>query len=332
MACKVAENIPLSKLRDDLGLPYQCHSLREDCIHNYTKPSGNYTMGIPGAAIGYCQALFNNAGNPEAHTNLVIDQLTQIDAPWLMSHELFWGYNNNETADSFVSGAIKPLLGEGRVPILITSLNPAKDLDEIKDITETQPPIFPGETALLRVVIDSDESIDNSIKIMKETLDKSRSNKEMPKWWLLLQGEIEEAKWIDVKNRMGEDWKYVNIAVNPFTYNLIPGFCLSQVTVAQVVVGHKSGIYDDGVITISEGMKISGAKEGDTYNIFRYFNELKKLILIPTLIVLGPSLPNWTVDENKERLNKLIPLLKSACNELWSEIGNRRDVVWELKA
>jgi len=63
MACKVADNQPLQRLRKDLGLPFQCHSLREHCVQGQSRQIGDFTMGGSGAAIGYCQALFNRSEN-----------------------------------------------------------------------------------------------------------------------------------------------------------------------------------------------------------------------------------------------------------------------------
>jgi len=71
MACRIAENQPLSALREDLGIAKQCHSVRAQCVQGYKRVGGDYAMGVPGAALGYCQALFSPRENPRLHTEYV---------------------------------------------------------------------------------------------------------------------------------------------------------------------------------------------------------------------------------------------------------------------
>ena len=168
MACKLAENQPLTSLRKELDVAPQCHSLREHCIQSRERQFGEYTMGIPGAVIGYCQALFNRAGGPQTHTEYVTKLLREISAPWARSHELFWGNRRNETPTDFMQSGMQPLLGTGRVPILISELDPALHSTTIESIVATNPPVFPGETMLIRVVLSSDESIDSSITLVSK--------------------------------------------------------------------------------------------------------------------------------------------------------------------
>lgn len=333
MGCKIAENFPLKELRNDLGLGLQCHSHREDCVHNLYQPSGEGTFGIPGAIIGYCQALYHKEMDHENHTRFIFNELKKIKAPWFKSHELYWGNKGNITTQEFISNSMKPLLGEGRIPILITPLNPSKDYEVINDILKTEAKIFNGETALVRIVVDGRDSIEKSVKLMKIILRKAIDKKEMPKFWPLLQGGLSSKDWNYMKILMGEDWKYCNIAVNPFTFDQLPMFCKDNITVAQVVVGHKEGIHDSGRIALPEGMRISGAKNCDDYNINEYFEKLTYLKVPPTLIVLGPTLPSWSNKYNSERLLKLLPHLKMNCNVLWNSLSNdRRDFVWSLPA
>src|SRR5258706_11157052 len=122
MVCRVADNTPLKRFQLDLQLPSQCHSMRPNCIQGYEERTGNYALGLLGTALGYCQALFSYAGDPESHTRKVTRLLTEIDAPWVNSHELFWGHKLVESPSEFVDKAIKPLVGTGRVTVLITSL------------------------------------------------------------------------------------------------------------------------------------------------------------------------------------------------------------------
>jgi hypothetical protein len=285
----------LQQLRSDLKLPAQCHSLRDGCIHKLPQLTGNSTLGIPGAALGYCQALFNYEGSPEKHTQKVKEYLAQIDAPWCESHELFWGFRESETPANFLHEGMTPLLGTGRIPILITGLNPNKDEQIISEILNSEPLIFENETALLRFVIDDLQGIKIASKIIDNLVQHAHQTKQMPKLWPLLQGSLSEEEWLLLKEELGSNWKYANIAANPYTLDSIPEFCKTQLTVAQVVVGHADDIDSAGTITLSKGMKIGGAEPGDSYHLKTYFGELNKLYDVPTLIVLGPSLPSWTI-------------------------------------
>jgi len=334
MSCRIAENEPLKKLRSEFNLLPQCHSLRtDDCIHKLDKPTGNYAMGIPGAALGYCQALFIKNTDPKSNTENILDLLGSIKAPWYKSHELYWGNKADESVKDFITLSIQPLLGTGRMPILISPLDPKNDFEIIKEILYTDPLMFEGETTLVRIVLSDDESVNSVAILMQEVLKNAREKDQMPKFWPLLQGQIGYREWQHLMDLMGNDWKYLNIAVNPFTIDSLPEICWEQVTVAQVVVGHMEGMSDDGDIHLPKGMKIAGAKECDDYNIFDFFTKLENLEVAPTLIVLGPSLPDWSDQYNLQRIERLLPLLRKSCNQLWRALSDRRkNMVWELTA
>src|SRR6195952_1341359 len=127
MACHIAEKRPLSLLRSHLGLAAQCHSFRTTCSLSRGAPSGAGALGAPGAVLGYCQALFAYAGSPREHTARVRAALQGIHAPWSSSHELYWGFRGTESALDFVREGMEPLLGTGRVPVLITALDRSQD-------------------------------------------------------------------------------------------------------------------------------------------------------------------------------------------------------------
>lgn len=333
MACSIAENEPLKALRNELGIPNQCHSLRKDCFHKLNHPVGNYTLGIPGAAIGYCQALFKKVGNSKENTQFIVKELEKMQAPWSKSHELYWGNKIEESTEDFLRNSVEPLLGEGRMPVLITPLDPKNDIKTIREIAACTPFVFEGETTLIRIVISNTESVDNIVELMQEILSSCKDKKEMPRYWFLLQATGDFNDWVYMQVRMGDDFKYVNIAVNPFTVDNLPQSCNDNITVAQVILGHKEGIENDGTISLPVGMKITGAKECDSYNIFDYFKKLDTINTAPTLIILGPSLPEWTNKYNAERIEKLLPLMKAACDGLWDGVSEaRRKMVWKLTA
>ncbi len=333
MACSIAENEPLKALRNELGIPNQCHSLRKDCFHKLNHPVGNYTLGIPGAAIGYCQALFRKESGSKEHTEFIVKELEKINAPWSKSHELYWGNKINESTEDFLKNSVEPLLGEGRMPVLITPLDPKNDIKTIREIASCSPFVFEGETTLIRIVLSDTNSIDNISELMQEILKNCRDKKEMPRYWFLLQATGNFSDWIYLQIKMGNDFRYVNIAVNPFTISNLPDFCNNNITVAQVILGDKEGIENNGNISLPAEMKITGAKECDSYNIFEYFKKLDGINTAPTLIVLGPSLPEWTNIYNAERIETLLPIMQKACDGLWDGVSvTRRKMVWELTA
>lgn len=333
MACNLAENAPLQRLREVLGLPSQCHSLRPSCVHGYTQTTGQWTMGIPGAVIGYCQALFAQESSALLHTDKVKKLLSEIGAPWANSHELFWGYKTSEEPQDYLEQGMAPLRGNGRVPILITGLDPARDIEQIKQIFETTPAVSPGETILMRIVLNGDDSINRAVNLIRKVLGECRSQRSMPQWWPLLQGGIDCKQWNQLKTQLGDDWKYVNVAVNPFTPHDVVECINNQITVAQVVVGLADGISDDGMIQLAPGMTISGASESDTYSLMEYMQGLGHLPVVPTLIVLGPSQPAWSDELNQRRIAKLIPLLRQGCEILWKSLPKeRQEYVWRLSA
>lgn len=333
MACHIAANPPLARLRAFLGLPEQCHSFRPRCAMGLEAGPKAWTLGAPGAAIGYCQALFGRAGVAAEHTRHVLRLLQEIDAPWANSHEMFWGHIGDEPPEQFLVGGMTPLVGSGRVPVLITSLDPAADGTVIDSIFAAQPPICPGETVLVRLVLERDGAVAAAASLMRRLVDRAVSDHEMPTWWPLWQSPASVDVMVRLKSALGELWKYANVAVNPFTPNEVHSLVGDQLTVAQVVVGAADGIASDGQVTLAAGMTISGAAPLASYSLPAYFEKLSDLETPPTLILLGPSRPSWTDGMNQERIAKLLPHLHSACTHLWHRIEkNRRDQVWRMSA
>ena len=335
MVCKVADHKPLVSLREELGLTPQCHSLRDRCIHGYMRQTGDYTMGIPGAALGYCQALFNRAGGPEIHTEEVTRLLSEIDAPWAKSHELYWGNRQDETPAQFVEEGMRPLWGSGRVPILITELDPAKDMEIINSIVAAKPAVYPGEVVLIRLALSSQDSISPAVDLVNRLLSESLSTRTMPAWWPLFQSGMDVAGWGNFKEQLGDAWKFMNLAVNAFTPSDVFEYVREQVTVAQVPVGLAEGISADGTIQMAKGMvRLTNAPgECASYSLPDYMERLTTLETAPTLIVLGPSLPEWDEATNQKRIAALLPHLKAGCDKLWGSLAeSHRDMIWGLAA
>jgi len=333
MACQIAENTPLALLRECLGLPAQCHSFRPKCIMGLNSQSRVSALGAPGAAIGYCQAIFGRAGNAATHTNHVLRLLREIDAPWANSHEMYWGHLKDEPAEQFLVGGMTPLVGNGRVPVLITGLDPAADLSAIDAILNTRPPITPGETVLVRMLLTRDDSVEATVSLLRGLVQRSLAASEMPTWWPLVQAPTTVAVLQRLKDGLGDLWQYANIAVNPFTPRDVCEVAGDQVTVAQVVVGAAQEITSEGTIRLAKGITISGAAPLASYSLAPYFERLSELESPPTLIILGPSLPSWTDEMNQERIAKLLPHLRSECSRLWHKVDPpRRETVWRMSA
>lgn len=333
MVCKVADNPPLQVLRRHLGLSPQCHSLREHCVQGYNRQLGAFTMGGSGAAIGYCQAVFNRVGPPSQQTKTVTEALMKINAPWSKSHELYWGYRDKEAASDFLNEAITPLAGSGRVPILITGLDPSYDSDAINAILKSSPPIFPGESILIRLALKSERSIEPAAYLIKQLLSRAYETDQMPLWWPLLQADFRSDQWRKIKKLLGEAWQYVNVAINPFADPDAVNEVFEQITVVQFVVGLSEGIRSDGIIELPPEMKILGAPEDAAYDIFSYAREMQNLPNLPICIILGPSAPTWTQQQNCDRLRKYLVVFKEATEVLWSRMNkNDRELIWGLSA
>jgi hypothetical protein len=333
MVCSISDNTPLKRLQVELGLPSQCHSIRPHCIQGHEKVTGDYALGLPGTALGYCQALFTYAGDPSTHTRKVARLLTEIGAPWANSHELFWGHRQLETPSEYVGKAVEPLLGTGRVPVLITGLDPAKQQDEIRSILNTSPAVQPGETILVRMVLSDSESLSEAASLIRTLILDSKQKAQMPNWWPLFQGDLKAEQWAILWDLLDEDWKYVNIAINPFTSQEVFNLLREQITVAQIPVGLAEGISSDGTIQLAPGMKILGAEDNTMYSLPGFVEKLNSLFSPPTIIILGPSLPEWSDEMNKARLAKLLPALRKCCDELWSDLSEaKRNAVWNMIA
>ncbi len=334
MACEIAANEPLSRLRDDLGLAHQCHSIRVKCFKGLSRRSSELALGVPGAALGYCQALFNYSGSPSDHSMKVARCLSEINAPWSQSHELYWGYRTGESPEGFMEAGMRPLLGSGRVPVVITGLDARDDFALIDRIVSSRPPVVPGETVLVRIVLKSNHSAKSAASLVTRLVDKAEQNAEMPPWWPLFQSDGPVDLWNGVRRELGERWRYVNVAINPFTPKGIAEFIGEQVTVAQTPIGLARGMSDEGTIRLEPGMVISGAPDSGEWRFDEFMRTLLEVCsAVPTLIVLGPSLPSWSDKDNIERIQRFLPLLRKACAMLWRGLSaSRQEEVWRLSA
>lgn len=334
MVCSIADNQPLGKLAISTGAVNTCHSPEPrlgGCIHGLPPHEG--ISGAMGSAIGYCQALFGASHSPTAHTQKVVDALNSINAPWNRSHELFYGYHPpHMSITDFVNQAIVPL-EQGRVPILISPLDPATDKQAIEEVLDSRPAVPRGETILLRVVPRGENSLSALRDLTEGLITKARTQHAMPCWWPLIQGTMTANEWESFRHSLDANAQFTNVAINPFTSPELIDAAGEQVTVAQVVVGVSNGIHQDGTIEVPDGMSISGARPGDKYNLFAFVEQIRKLPKVPTLIILGPAQKESADDFNTHRLSKFLPLLRAGCEQLWSKVAPAmREELWQLAA
>jgi len=324
MVCGIAENLPLQKLSADLGEHPRCHSRRGHCVRGLSAADENAALGAPGAAIGYCQALFTYAGDPKRHSEKVSALLLDAGAPWARSHELYWSFRGSEEPVDFVTSAMTPLRQAGRVPVLITRLDPAEDLDEIRAVFGTTVPLARGETILVRLVLGSEASLGPAVELLRDLVTQAKRSSAMPQWWPLFQSGYSAMTWARLAVLAGPAWKYVNLAVNPFTDASVLDRFPEQITVAQLPIGLADGIGIDGNVRLAKGMAISGANGRSEWSLPSFFTDLAQRGLAPTLIVLGPSLPDWSDAMNATRIMRFVPALKEACSILWSRVSVQR--------
>ena len=344
MACRIADNQALQRLSDDIGLAPVCHSLRKDCHRGLERSSGNYALGAAGAAIGYCQGLFNRIGSPEEHTRYLIGRLVEMGAPLALSHELLWNYRQGETPSQYIDEACRPLLGTGRVPIIITNLDPEENKREVGEIFASDAPIYNGESMLVRLRLSRD-SVFGASALMNGCVLGAYRGKQMPKMFPLFQADcglevlddliaVIQATGDATEKAVGkriDTSKYINIAIGPFTDPGILEKHGDKITVAQFFVGPEDGIHSDGNVLVHGNCV--GSPEDISYNIFEFAERVRKLGTLPTSIICGPSKPEWTERDNLERLRKYLELFEKATETMWGDIDREaREKVMSLIA
>jgi hypothetical protein len=324
MVCRIADNPALDRLRSDIGAERLCHSQRIDCIHRLPRAADPGYYGIAGAFLGYCQALFSLRPPYHENTNRIIAMLESQGLPWARSHELFYGHKGSASVTEFVTSAAAPLRDIGRVPVLITSLDPASDRAALSAVFDSVAQVVPGETILARVIVQNHESFVALEALVRELVDEAARNRAMPRWWPLVQSGGTAREWENLRTRLGPLWKYMNVAVNPFSPEDHWQVVAEQIMVAQFVVPHARDIDEDGTARLSEGMQISGASAGASYNIRHLVQRAGSLPSWPTAIFLGPTLDEWSDDDNLERVTKAVRVFVNEIESLWHLAGQSR--------
>lgn len=324
MACKIAAHKPLEKLRKDIGAPAQCHSTRKVYVLKESRASDTpATMGIQGAAIGYCQGLFNKqTENPEDHTTHVAEQLKAIDAPFYASHELLMTQKPAAmSVDEYVRRAAAPLLSEGRIPVLITDYDAHRDYDKIMEVFRSASPVHAGESMLVRIALNDESSVQYAATLIHDAVREARSSGKMPLWWPLLQGGHNLDGWDSLRKELGPDFTYVTLAIHPFSY--VKPEDASNIVVAQWLVG--TDISKEGEVNLH----IRGCLGSDSkarYNINKFSGGIRELDLNQTSIVCGASLPHWSETDNQQRLANYLPQFKEAVSKTW-KLNDARELL-----
>lgn len=324
MVCRIADNPALERLRADIGADRLCHSQRVDCIHRLPRAEEAGFYGIAGAFMGYCQALFALKDSHARNTERVTALLEQENLPWARSHELFYGHKGQLPVGEFVADAAAPLRRFGRVPILISGLDPCADAEEVRAIFSSPAEVIRGETVLVRLVLGSESSFDALEAMFRALVDTATRERKMPRWWPLVQSGGSAAQWSALQKRLGPLWRYLNVAVNPFTPADQWDVLADQIMVAQFVVPHSSDISSDGDVRITEGMNISGTARGASYNIHEMIGLASQLKSWPTAIFLGPTLEGWSDEENARRVAMAVRIFTAEVARRWSEGGHGR--------
>lgn len=256
----------------------------------------------PEGAIGYCQGLFHKDGaTPSAHTVNVKRYLEEVEAPYPTSHELLRPYQPvGMSTTEYVKQAGAPLSLTGRVPILITTLDPSTDASVIDEVFSDHE--CTG-TMLVRLALNSPDSIRSAAALLERVVSTAEVSGFIPSRYPLFQSDSYSSKdWNDFKHEAGDHWDYAAVAVSPFTSKAAIEAIKPNVAVAQYFVGDRNRINSDGTITLPAAMCVQDGKKGESvqYNVFEYKERIRDIRALN--IVCGQALPSWSHSENLDRV------------------------------
>lgn len=335
MVCSVAENQPLQRLAQDLGAGAMCHGIQRTCVRKRAVSKSVGVMGAAGAALGYCQALFAARRSPGEHTSAVMSLLRGIGAPMPESHELFLGHAGDSEISEFLANAMEPLQCRGRVPVLITSLDPAdvRDRATIVSILNAKAPLIEEATMLVRIVLKSRESSCHLAALMMQMLDECERTLSLPRLWPLVQADFCEADWEHLHDALGSSWRYLNVAANPFTDRTALDIIAPQLTVAQLVVGVPHTEAKAIHVEVPDDMTVFARRDTSRYDLTAFLDALGACHTAPTIIVLGPTKPATPDSANAGRVATFLPAIHTTVSTLWSALpATTRGHLLELPA
>ena len=320
MACKLHHHAPLAQLAREIGAQLGCQSPREDCVLAKDREPG--MLGMPGAVFGTCQAVLPFTGDPLTHTEKVARVLEEAGMPFSGSHELFSGYLERWEAGipEALNRASRPLGADGRVPIVITGWDPGESSgrERIRALTSATPArMAPNGTVLCRVLLNNGASVDQAVALSQEWLRLARTRRALPPWWLVIQpgAGLPAGELARYRALMGDDWRFVTAAANPFTSPEAIEELWGQIAVIQLPIGPAGGISQDGTVRLGP-VKVAGSGDSGQCNVLEFTDRFRDHPSVPVMIALGPS-PSWEEQEDRNRLSAFAPLARKACEALW---------------
>ena len=308
--CTLQEIKQLDSLRKKLGLEAVCNKPGEEGKTHYV--------------VGYCQGLFNQdqrlSDNPAVHTMRVRYLLEALNAPMPSSHELFVGLKPRKMSlGRYINQAMSPLSENGRVPVIITQYDPAKDRKRLDAVFSNTPLIGKENTKLVRMQLGSEASIKPTAEIIRSLYDQSVAARVMPNYWPLIQADgFKDEQWNALKAAVGSDiWEHVTVAATPFTAAQISDVVRDNVAVYQFFIGAPNGVHADGTVELNSKACVGNGLTQGNYNVFDYAHKLGEQGLEAQVgIVCGQSI-HYPQYENVGRVEKYLPLLRGAAKILW---------------
>lgn len=262
---------------------------------------------------GYCQALTSIKTLPESHTRRFVEHLNHVGARYPNSHELALATKPPDLSfEEWVRQATLPFLeeGSGCVPVVITGLDVADQ--QVSEIFGAKRLL--SETVLVRVLVN-EHSIETAAALMRHLVSAVRERREVPGWWPLFQTSFGPESWRSFKAACAEDWRYGVVAINPFVEAASVEIIADQIGVAQLPIGHAEGIGNS--IIYMGPVRVTGAPHNARYYVDEYAATIRGLPREegrpgPVLIVLGPSQPEFTDDDDIKRLRLGLECFRAA--------------------
>jgi hypothetical protein len=253
--------------------------------------------------VGFCQALLPFNSNPKTHTESFSSLLCEVGSTFAHSHELFLGHCLDlEKFNDWFAIASAPLekLGRGCIPVLITGLT----VNDARFIFDSGAHEL-VEPVLVRLIVDGD--FEPVVRLMQNVTKRVLAG-EMPAFYPLLQASTstDSVFWDKLRSALGSTWQYTCVAIDPWVNRDTRAIVREQTVVAQVPIGDAAGLGE--VVSIPEGI-LGAWPEGAKYDFTQYISSFDDDDIV---IVLGPSRPDWSKNENQSRIRKVVRMLTEA--------------------
>lgn len=289
MVMHVKDAVPLWRLLLDAGLSAKV----SPCVGK----NGQQRL------VGFCQALIPFTTNPETHTDAFSSLLHAADSAFAHSHELFLGHcTDMEKFSDWFRAASAPLgkFSGGCVPVLITGLT-VSDSALIFDSGAHEL----VEPVLVRLIVG--ENYEPVVHLMQKVTRRVLAG-EVPAFYPLFQASnsTDSVFWDRLRSALGSSWQYTCVAIDPWVDHETRAIVREQTVVAQVPIGDATGLGE--IVSIPAGI-LGGWPHGVAYNFKQYVSTIDNDDIV---IVLGPSRPEWSANENQNRIGKIVQMLTEA--------------------